>query len=187
MNIVQRVRDILLEPRRTWSEIAVETTDTATLFRQYVALLAAIPPVAAFVGTSVFGVSALGMSIRVPLLTGLANLIVGYVLSLLALYVLGLLAAALAPHFGGRQDARQALQLVAYSSTASMVAGVLAIVPSLAALSILGSLYSLYLLYLGAPTLMQTAEGKTLPYTVVLAIGNLVASVVIATTTAVLR
>jgi uncharacterized protein YqgC (DUF456 family) len=76
-------------------------------------------------------------------------MVLGYGLSLAMVYVLALIADALAPSFGGQKREMSALKLVAYSSTAAMVGGIFAMIPALGALTLLAALYSLYLLYLG--------------------------------------
>ena len=187
MNIVQRVKDILLSPKQTWPVIGAEATDTGTLYTQYLMLLAAIPAVAGFIGMSLFGVSAMGMSIRVPLVSGLVNMVVGYVLSLVMVYVLALIADALAPTFGGQKNPLMALKLIVYGSTAGMVGGIFSVIPALAALGLIASLYSVYLLYLGIPVMMKSPQEKALPYTAVLLVCGLIAGVVLGAVSAVLR
>ncbi|NJS37429.1 MAG: hypothetical protein HC765_15175 [Brachymonas sp.] len=54
--------------------------------------LAAIPAVAGFVGYSLVGAGAFGFSVRVPILQGLTSMLVGYVLTLVVVYLLGMLA-----------------------------------------------------------------------------------------------
>src|SRR4051812_16778372 len=50
MNLVERVKAIVLTPRTEWPVIAAEPGDAAYLFRNYVAILAAIPAVAGLIG-----------------------------------------------------------------------------------------------------------------------------------------
>ncbi|MFT4241222.1 MAG: hypothetical protein QM569_02960 [Acidovorax sp.] len=45
MNLIERVKNILLQPRETWAAIDAEATDVATLFTRYATVLAAIPAV----------------------------------------------------------------------------------------------------------------------------------------------
>ena len=45
MNLVERVKAILLQPKSEWPVIEREPGDAGTLFTNYVAILAAIPPV----------------------------------------------------------------------------------------------------------------------------------------------
>ncbi|WP_374355858.1 Yip1 family protein [Chitinimonas sp.] len=179
MNLVQRVQDILLKPKETWPAIEAENTDTATLYKGYLAILAAIPAVAGFIGSTMVGRSAFGFSYRAPIVSGLVSGIVMYVVSLALIYGLSLIADALAPSFGGSKNQNNALKLVAYSYTASFVAGVLSIVPMLGMLAVLGSLYGIYLLYLGTPVLMKVPEEKAPGYVAVLVVCGIVASMVI--------
>ncbi|MCK9379494.1 MAG: YIP1 family protein [Sulfuritalea sp.] len=181
MNIIQRVKEILLTPKTAWPVIETEDTSTAALYTQYIMILAAIQAVAGFVGMSVFGASAFGVSVRVPIMTGLVQMVLGYGLALAMVYVMGLIADALAPAFGGQKNPQNALKLVAYSSTAAMVGGIFAIVPALGVLTLVASLYSLYLLYLGVPTLMKVPQEKSLPYTAVLVVCAIVVGVIAGT------
>ena len=82
MNLVQRVQDILLKPRDTWQTIAQEPSDVPGLFKNYVVYLAAVSSLATFIGLSLVGVGGFGMSFRVPIVAGLVNLVVGFVLTL---------------------------------------------------------------------------------------------------------
>jgi hypothetical protein len=170
MNIIVRVKEILLTPKPAWSVIATEETNTATLYTQYIMILAAIPALAGFIGMSLFGIGGFGVPVRIPLMTGLLQMVLGYGLSLVMVYVVALIADALAPGFGGQKNSMNALKLVAYGSTAAMVGGVFALLPALSVLTLVASLYSLYLLYLGVPILMKVPQEKALAYTAVLVV-----------------
>ena len=187
MDIVQRVKGILLSPKQTWPVIEAESTDTTTLYTQYLMILAAIPAVAGFIGTSLVGINAMGMSIRVPLVNGVVNMIIGYALSLVMVYVLSLIADALAPTFGGKKNPMMALKLVAYGSTAGMVGGIFSVIPVLSILGLIASLYSIYLLFLGVPVMMKSPQEKALPYTAVLLVCGLIAGVILGGVSALLR
>lgn len=181
MNIIARVKLILLTPRAAWPVIEAETTGTVALYTQYIMILAAIQAVAGFVGMSLFGVSAMGVSVKVPMLTGLVQMVLGYGLALMMVYVIALIADALAPGFGGQKNTFNALKLVAYSSTAAMLGGVFAVIPALGALTLVASIYSLYLLYVGVPILMKVPQEKALPYTAVLVVCAIVVGVIAGT------
>src|SRR5262249_30178358 len=53
--LVERVKAIVLTPQTEWPIIAREPGDTAGLFTRYVAILALIPALAGFIGTSLIG------------------------------------------------------------------------------------------------------------------------------------
>ncbi|MFP8777874.1 Yip1 family protein [Hydrogenophaga sp. RWCD_12] len=178
MNLVERVQAILLKPKGTWPVIEAEAGDIPSIYKNYLVYLAAIPAVATFIGMSLFGFGAFGVSFRVPILTGLVNMVVGFVLSLAMVYVLSLIADALAPSFGGQKNGLNAFKLVAYGATAGMVGGVFNLIPALSMLGVLAGLYSIYLLYTGIPVLMKAPQEKALGYTAVLIVCGIVAGLI---------
>lgn len=179
MNLIDRAKGILLQPRDTWSTIEAEAADVAGLYTRYLMVLAAIPAVCGFIGMSLIGVGAFGISVRVPVVSGLVNMAVSYVLSLVGVFVLALIVDALAPTFGGQKSQIQALKLAVYASTAAMLGGVFTLLPSLAMLGLLAALYSVYLIYTGLPVLMRNPQEKTVAYTVVVLVAAVVMGLVI--------
>lgn len=166
MGLVERVKGILLTPRSEWEAIAAEATTPADLYKGYILPLAAIGPICQVVGYSVLGIRMpFGSTVyRTPIGTALTSAVVTYVLSLIGVFVLGVIIDGLAPTFGGTKSQIQALKTAAYSSTASWVAGIFTLVPGLRVLAILG-LYSIYLLYLGLPVTMKAPSDRAGAYT----------------------
>lgn len=176
---LDRVKNILLNPRQEWAVIDTEVTTPVDLYKGYIIPLVAIGPVASFIGSTVFGyhLPFVG-TFRAPVGSALSAMIVTYLLTLAGVYVLALIIDALAPSFGGSKSQIQSLKVAAYSSTASWVAGIFSLVPGLRWLGIVG-LYSLYLLYLGLPVLMKTPAEKAMAYTVLVILAALVLFLVI--------
>lgn len=164
--LVERAKRIIIQPKVEWERIDAEPTSVGEIFRNWVLILAAIPPVAGLIGAMVFGYSFLGVTYRPSLIEALGSAITQYVLTVAGVFVLALIIDALAPKFGGTQNRVQAMKVAAYSATASWLAGIFGLVPSLALLGILG-LYSLYLLYLGLPRLMKAPADKAMSYMLV--------------------
>jgi len=164
MDIVKRVRGILLAPDIEWSEIAQEPGTPAYLFPNYVVYLAAIPALAGLIGASVIGVSAppLG-TIRAPLFAGLLAAVIGYLLSFVVVYAVAIIIDLLAPKFGALKNFPNALKLTVYSHTPGWLAGIFLLIPGLRFLTILG-LYGVYLLWTGLPRLMKVPADKALGY-----------------------
>jgi hypothetical protein len=182
MNLVARVKAILISPKTEWAVIDGESATVSSLYTGYIIPLAAIPAAAGFIGMSILGFGVFGSTIRVPILTGLTTAVAQYVGALAGVYLLALVADALAPNFGGQKNPIQALKVATYASTASWVAGIFMMVPGLRMLGILG-LYSLYLLFLGLPMLMKTPEDKAVSYTTVVIVAAVVLFVVVGTIT----
>jgi len=180
VNIVDRAKNMILKPKQEWQVIDGETHTVKDLYLQYAMILAAIPAVAAFIGFSLIGLGGVLSQYRIPIASGVAMMIVKYVLSLASVYVLALIIDALATNFGSQKNFMQALKLSVFSMTAAWLAGIFSILPALSILGLLG-LYSLYVLYLGLPVLMKTPEDKLVPYFVVILIAAVVVHVVIGT------
>jgi hypothetical protein len=180
MNLIERARNIVLQPKTEWPVIAGEATTPADLYKNYIIPLAAIGPVASFLGLSLIGTSVpfLG-TIRMPFLSGLSMAVVSYLMALVGVYLVALVIDFLAPNFGAEKNPVQALKVAAYSMTPAWLAGVLNLIPMLGVLVLLASLYGLYLLYLGLPALMKAPQDKAVPYTVIVVVCAIVVSLVI--------
>jgi hypothetical protein len=165
MNLVDRVRNILLTPRTEWAVIDAEPASIQELYARYVIPLTLVPAVAGFIGGSIVGIGVPGVgTIRVGVLAGLFGAVLQFGLLLAFVYILALVINELPLMFGGRMDIVAAFKAAAYSSTPAWLAGVFSIVPVFAFLSVVG-LYSLYLLYLGLPRLMRAPDNRAVAYT----------------------
>lgn len=175
MDIVERAQRIILKPREEWQVIDAEQTSVGALYKRYIAILAAIGPIATAIGEIVFGVSVpFAGTIPAEPVSALVSAVVAYGSALIGVYVFAVIVDNLAPYFGGTRSPIQALKVATYSSTPVWLAGVFGILPGLGILGILG-LYSLYLLYLGLPVLMKTPPERALGYTAV----SIVAAIVL--------
>lgn len=177
--LTDRVTRILKDPKAEWPVIEAEATTTEQLYRSYIAPLAAIPPIATFIGMSLIGMSVPFIGhYRVGIFSGIAHAVVSWVLALVGVYVAALIINKLAPTFDSTSNDLQALKLVAYANTAGWVAGVFYVIPALGILAVLGGLYSIYLFYVGLPVMMKTPETKVVPYMVVSALVIIVVFIV---------
>jgi hypothetical protein len=174
MNLMDRIKGILLQPKSEWGKIDSEPGDAGYLISNYVAILAAVAPICTFIGTSIIGIG--GERIGIGL--GLFRAIVVYVLTLIGFFVVGYIIDFLAGTFGARKDLQSAMKVSAYAPTAAWLAGVFNILPALSFLSILG-LYSLYLLYTGIGALMKPASNNALIYTIAVIVCAIIVWIII--------
>lgn len=166
--IIERIKAILTTPKTEWPVVAAEATSVNGLYTGYIAIVAALPIIAHFIKGSLIGAGVFGITVRTPIGMGIVGMVLHYVLALVIVYVVALIINALAPTFGGQKDMTQALKTVAYSWTASWVAGIAVIVPWLGWLiAIAGAVYAIYLLYLGLPHTMKCPPDKAGGYTAV--------------------
>ncbi len=165
--LIERIKNIVLNPKLEWPVIAPETTSVAQLYTGYVMPLAGFAAVMSFLHLSVIGVHIpFGGSMRMPLSSGLTAAILSFGFALIGLFLLGLIINALAPTFAGRSDRRQALKVAAYAFTPAWLASLLALSPVLPTLlQWIAFLYGIYVLYLGLPVLMQSPKDRALGYT----------------------
>ena len=168
--IIERAKAIIFRPRETWPIIKEEVATVGDVFRNYVVILAALPPVASFLGLWIFGrsVSFAPGRYHVSFFKGISMAVVEYIVTLVGVYVAALVVEWLAPNFQAQRDRVRAFKLVAYSFTPAFVIGIVNIIPDLAPLTILG-LYGFYLLYVGLPYLMECPPERALTYTIAVA------------------
>lgn len=167
--LVARVKGILLQPKSEWLKIDGEFATTKSLFTRYAMILAAIGPVCSLLGGQLMPI----MGVKLSIVGAIVVALVSYGMSLLGVFLLGLIINALAPNFGGTANKVQAMKLAVYSWTAAWLAGVFGLIPMLGILAILG-LYSFYLLFVGLPILMKVPEDKKVGYFIVTVIAGVV-------------
>jgi hypothetical protein len=168
MDLVERVKAIVLTPKSEWLAIEREPGDPAYLFANYVAILAAIPAVCGFIGNLIRGVG---------IVSAIAGAIIDYLLAFAMVYVVALIIDALAPTFSARKNQPNALKLAVYAMTPAWLTGIFLLIPELRILRILG-LYGLYLLWVGLPPLMKAPEDKAIGYTAAVVICAIVIAIV---------
>jgi len=171
MNIVERVKNILLTPKTEWPVIASESPDTGQILMTYVLPLAAIPFVGYLLG---------GLIGHLGLTYGIALGVVQFLSAIIGVYLVAFVADLLAPSFGSEKNMGRSVQLVAYSYTPAWVAGILFIIHSLSIVVTIASLYGLYLMYLGLPVIKKTPQDKQVVYLVVIIISVLIVYLILA-------
>jgi hypothetical protein len=175
--IVERAKNILLSPKSEWERIAAESTGLSALLTGYVLPLAAIGALAGVLGTMLFLGAMFGAAGLIPALIG-AALSIG--LTLLVVWLYGILINALASSFGSQPNQMRANQLAAYAFTGSLIGSWGAIIPFLGWLfALAGGIYSIVLFYMGLTPMMHTPEDKRAIYTIVLALIAIVVSWII--------
>lgn len=163
MNLIERAKNIILKPKDEWAVIEQENTSVQELLTTYLIPLALIPAVAAFVRWGLIGY---GSFIGASVSWGIKYALISLVTTIGGVYLSAFIIDALANNFGSVKDFRKAMQLVVYSYTPMLVAGIFQIIPSLSFLGIVG-LYGLYLLYIGIAPMMKTPEDKVTGYFIV--------------------
>jgi Yip1 domain len=161
-SLMSRVKGIILTPQKEWETIETERTSAFDLYRNYIAILALIPPFASFFGSWLFGLRGLH-----PLFgAGLFRAVVQYALSLPALFLVAFVISMAAPYFDGKSDDRRALALAAYSYTPAWLAALFGVVPGLRFLDVLG-FYGIYVFSLGLTRMLRVPKDNLDVFTLV--------------------
>lgn len=161
-----RLWKLLSTPKAEWVRIAAEPMSIRSVMLGWVAPLAAIGPVAKLIGSQVLRYMNDGMHMPEPFTSALTEAVIGYALTLLAVYVTALIVNGLAVTFKGKREFVRALKLAAFGATPVYLGAAFEIWPPLRLLEIAG-LYSLYLIFAGLPIMMHVPRKRALVYTVV--------------------
>lgn len=179
-SLIARAKAMIMQPKAEWPKVAAEPGDVKGILIKYALPLIAIGPICSFIGGQVFGYNAMVVMFRPSLSFSLTIAITSFVQSIIALFIVSLIANFLSPKFGGKDDFGSAFKLIAYSMTAAWVAGVFGIIPMLGGIAaIAGGIYSIYVLFLGATPVMAVPQDKAGGYIAVTVLVAIVVSIVL--------
>lgn len=161
MNIIERVKNILLTPKTEWEVINGETATPQSLLIGYVLPLAIV----AAAGSLLKGLLFAGtFGLKYFILTA----VIAFIASVISYYITVIIVDMLAPSFASEKDMGKSAQLVAYSGTPSYVGALLSFIPIVGWLIALAAwAYGVYLMYLGIGPLKKTPEDKKVVYMIV--------------------
>lgn len=162
MNLIERVKNILMTPKTEWEVIKTETATTGSLFISYVLPLALLSSAGSIIKSFLFvgPVVSLGYTV--------ATAVVVFIVSIASFYLSVLIVDMLAPSFSSEKDSGKTAQLIAYSGTPSNIAGFLSFIPILGwVLPFAAWAYGIYLMYLGLGPLKNTPEDKKIVYMII--------------------
>ena len=161
MNIIERVKNILITPKTEWEVIKGETATPQSLLIGYVLPLALV----AAAGSLLKGLLFAGtFGLKFFIITA----VIAFIASVVSYYVSVIIIDMLAPSFGSEKNMGKSAQLVGYSGTPSYVAALLSFIPVVGMIVWLAALaYGIYLMYLGIGPLKKTPEDKKIVYMVV--------------------
>jgi hypothetical protein len=161
MNLIERVKNILITPKTEWDVINGETATPQSLLMSYVLPLSIVSAVGPILSGLLFG-GVLGMKFFI--VTAVISLIV----SAVGYYVTVIIVDMLAPSFGSEKNMGKSAQLIAYSGTPSYIAGLLSFIPVIGwILPFAAWAYGIYLMYLGIGPIKKTPEDKKIVYMIV--------------------
>lgn len=161
MNLIERVKNILLTPKTEWDVINGETATTQSLLMGYVLPLSIVAAVGSLLKGFLFAGT---FGLKFFIITA----IVAFIAAIISFFVTVIIVDMMAPSFGSEKNMEKSAQLVAYSGTPSYIGGLLSFIPVIGGIVALAAwAYGIYLMYLGIGPLKKTPEDKKVVYMIV--------------------
>lgn len=187
--ILKHVWGLLAHPGEEWTSIRDEHSTITKCYCSHVLLLAAIPVVAYFIGTTQVGWQIGSTNVKLDARSALAIAALTYVTMLVGVFSVGKAIHWMAPTYGSDQPLTQAIGLAAYVATPLWLVGAMFVYPVLWLNLLIGLpalAYTVYLLYTGLPVMMRVPEERgflfassVLAVGLVMLVGILAATVVL--------
>jgi len=160
--ILNHVWGILTRPNDEWLKIRDEQCTIGRCYALHVMILAAIPAIAGYIGTSMVGWRiGSGEPVMLAADNALVIAIVFYLAMIVGVYMMGLMVYWMGKTYETESVLSQCVLLAAYVVTPLFLVGVTAIYPILWFIMLAGlpaTAFSVYLLYTGLPIMMNVSK-----------------------------
>jgi len=157
------VLGLLTNPQREWKAIRKERCTISHCYYSHVLILAAIPAIAGFIGTTYVGWSVAREAHKLTFQSALQISLLFYLTMLVAVFTVGKLIHWMGQTYGARQSLAQSVSLAAFTATPLFLFGIMLVYPLLWLILLLGLpvlAYSVYLLYTGVPVMMGISRER---------------------------
>ena len=188
--VLKHIWGLFVNPKREWVSIRDDKCTLGKCYAVHVMILAAIPAISGFIGTTQFGWQ-IGAGDPVKLTLESAGLIsiLYYLAMLVGVFAIGWMIHWMGSTYGVDVPLSQCVVLAAYTATPLFLIGIMELDPVLwvnLVVGIVALAYTVYLLYSGVPIMMDISEDRGFLFSsAVLAVG-LVAFVALLAVTAIL-
>jgi len=167
--LLKHIVGLLKSPAAEWQNIRKENCSVGKCYCSHVLLLAAMPPVAFYFGTTEVGWS-VGSSSNVEKFTHDIGLIYGlllYCAILMGIFLMGVATNWMSSTYDVTPNLSRAIGLSAYAATPLLLTGIMLLYPVLWVLLLISLValgYTVYLLYLGLPIMLDIPKEKGFLY-----------------------
>lgn len=185
--MIHHVLGLFTHPDQEWREIRGEEESISHMYLTHTLILAAIPPISAFIGTTQFGWVVAG---RAPVMltvdSALWMAIMSYIAMLVGVAVMGAFIHWMARTYDATPSLARCIAFATYTATPLFIAGLAALYPHVWMGMVIGTAavsYTVYLLYVGLPTFMNIPSDEGFLFSSsVLAVGLVVLVAIMAAT-----
>lgn len=161
MEALRRITYLVFRPSAEWAAIAREPTSVDLMLRRYILPLAALAPIATFIGMQVFDRSwDPEHGYLVPpeqIFSAAATTFFGIVGSIFALAAI---MALIAPMYHCKRDFLAALKVSTHGAGPLLLSGVTLVLPAMIVVSMVALCYTLFLYYVGTTTVLQVRKDQ---------------------------
>lgn len=183
--MIHHVWGLFTHPDQEWQEIRGEEESISHMYLTHVLILAAIPALSAYFGTTEVGWTiGDGDPVKLTAESALQMTIMSYLAMLAGVAVMGAFIHWMARTYDSSPTMTQCVVFAAYCATPLFIGGVAALYPSLWLGMFIGTAaicYTVYLLYAGIPTFMGIPQDEGFMFSSsVLAVGLVVLVAMIA-------
>lgn len=177
--MIHHVWGLFTHPDQEWQEIRGEKESISHMYLSHVLILAAIPVVSAYIGTTQVGWSiAGGEAVRLTESSALQMTVLSYLAMLAGVAVMGAFIHWMSRTYDAQPSLTDSIVFAAYCATPLFIDGLAALYPNLWLAMAVGTAavcYTAYLLYVGIPSFMNIPKDEGFMFSSsVLAVGLVV-------------
>lgn len=177
--MIHHVWGLFTHPDQEWQEIRGDKETISHMYLSHVLILAAIPVVSAYIGTTQVGWSiGGGEAVRLTQSSALQMTVLSYLAMLAGIAVMGAFIHWMSRTYDARPSLTDSIVFAAYCATPLFIGGLAALYPNLWLAMAVGTAavcYTAYLLYVGIPSFMNIPKDEGFMFSSsVLAVGLVV-------------
>ena len=174
--MIHHVLGLFTHPEQEWKEIRGEEESISHMYFTHVLILAAIPAISAYIGTSQVGwIIGNGDPVKLTTASALQMTVMTYIAMLIGIGAMGAFIHWMSRTYDSNPTITQCVVFAAYNATPLFIGGLAALYPNLSRSMLVGTAaicYTVYLLYVGIPVFMGIPEEEGFVYaSSILAIG----------------
>jgi hypothetical protein len=174
--VLKHIWGLFVNPKREWVSIRNDECTVGKCYAAHVMLLAAIPAISGFIGTTQFGWQiGAGDPVKLTLQSAGMISIMYYFAMLVGVYAIGWMIHWMGKTYDADVPLAQCVVLAAYTATPLFLIGIMELYPVLwlnMVVGIVALAYTVFLLYSGVPIMMDISEDRGFLFSsAVLAVG----------------
>jgi hypothetical protein len=162
--VLQHVWGLFVNPKREWVAIRDDECTLGKCYARHVMLLAIIPALSGFIGTTQFGWQiGAGDPVKLTIQSAGTIAVLYYLAMIVGVYSMGWMIHWMGETYGADVPLSQCVVLAAYTATPLFLIGITELYPVLWLNMVMGLpalAYTVFLLYTGVPIMMGVSEDR---------------------------